>query len=157
MYLHKTGISRQNHLSMETGNNNGSREQRRGARERNYQRGKHCGRYRATMSLNGVCLNLGTGHSTSAEAAAALDLGQCLVKGSENQQMPAVLSRPELISGLQAAGLSKSHGDRVDPLPSFKVNEVTKLWFESMVENALTSLGGMDYRLSHILAELSED
>jgi hypothetical protein len=62
-----------------------------------------------------------------------------------------------LISGLQAAGLSKSHGDRVDPLPSFKVNEVTKLWFESMVENALTSLGGMDYRLSHILAELSED
>jgi len=157
VYLHKTGISRQNHLSLETGHDNGNREQRRGARERNYKRDKTCGRYRATMNVNGVCLNLGTGHTTSAEAVAALDLGQCLLKGSEVQQMPAVLSRPELISGLQAAGLPKSHGDRADPLPSFKVNEVTKLWFESMVENALTSLGGMDYQLSHILSEIIEE
>lgn len=156
MFLQKTGISRQNHLSIARGNDNGIREEQRGARKRDHNRGIHCGRYRATMSFNGVCLNLGSGHSTSAEAAAALDLGQCLLKGSENLKTPTVLSRPELISGLQAAGLPKSHGNRSDPLPSFKVNEVTKLWFESMVENALTSLGGMDYQLSHILAEISE-
>lgn len=156
MFLHKSGISRHNHLNIARGNDNGIREEQRGTRKRDNKHGIYYGRYRATMNFNGVCLNLGSDHSTSAEAAAALDLGQCLLKGSENLKTPTVLSRPELISGLQAAGLPKSHGNRSDPLSSFKVNEVTKLWFESIVENALTSLGGMDYQLSNILAEISE-
>ena len=105
------------------------------------------------MTFKSVSLNLGC-HLTSAEAASALDLGRCLLQGSEYLPFLSVLSRTEIIGGLRAAGAPIGHGDRVDPLVEFRVNEVTKKWFESMVEDALTSLGGKDYQLSDILSKI---
>jgi hypothetical protein len=156
-FLHTNGVSRQNHFSYGKSTEIGSGEQQKGGRTRVSKRRIPSGRYKATMTFNGVYLNLRSDHSTSAEAAAALDLGRCLLKGSEYHQVPNVLSRPELISGLKAAGVPNCHGNRVDPLPSFKVDEVTKQWFESIVESALTSLGGMDYQLSYMLAAVNDE
>jgi hypothetical protein len=108
--------------------------------------------YSARMSISGVSINLGTDHLTSLPAAAALDIAYRLLRGEDNNRPYYVLSEVEVLKALSAIG----YGTTLDP-GEFKHSFFTqerKEYFESLVDRALSSLGGRDDFYTDILCNL---
>jgi len=110
--------------------------------------------YSGRMSISGVSINLGTDHLTSLPAAAALDIANRLYRGAENNRPYYVLSEVEVLKALGSIG----YGTTVDP-QEFKHSLFTqerKKYFESLVDRALSSLGGRDKVYADILCNLNK-
>ena len=109
--------------------------------------------YSARMQISGVSINLGTDHLTSLPAAAALDIAYRLLRGGDNNRPYYVLSEVEVLKALAAIG----YGTTLDP-GEFKHSFFTqerKEYFESLVDRALSSLGGRDDFYTDILCNLN--
>jgi hypothetical protein len=107
--------------------------------------------YQAQIGHQGVTLNLGSRHRTSAEAAAAVDLAWMILHGSESGRQCNVLSTGEAIRALKAAGVPMPYGlCRVEP-QHFKVTAEHKQILEKIVADALLALGANDEELCDIL------
>lgn len=111
-------------------------------------------RYRSNFSCDGISLHLGN-HRTSASAAAAVDLANILLLGSEDCKPLHVLSSVEAGIALKASGVPGIYSDgRVEPLNENFFTENVKNSFVKSIDNALASIGGQDDLLSSILCSL---
>jgi len=110
--------------------------------------------YSGRMSLAGVSVNLGSNHTSSAPAAAALDIANKLYWGPNNKRPYYVLSEAEVLRALGAVG----YGTLVHP-EEFVHSLFTlerKEYFEVLVDRALSSLGGRDDYYAEILCGLDK-
>lgn len=110
--------------------------------------------YSGRMSLAGVSVNLGSNHTSSATAAAALDIANKLYWGPNNKRPYYVLSEAEVLRALGAVG----YGTLVHP-EEFVHSLFTlerKEYFELLVDRALSSLGGRDDYYAEILCGLDK-
>lgn len=111
-------------------------------------------RYRSNFSCDGISLHLGN-HRTSASAAAAIDLANILLLGTDDCKPLHVLSSVEAGIALKAAGVPGIYSDgRVEPLNEKFFTENVKNSFVKSIDNALASIGGQDDLLSSILCSL---
>jgi len=112
--------------------------------------------YRSRISYEGVSINLGN-HKSSVAAAAAQDLANLALFGSDHRKDRHVLSRREgwkalmtvLMPGAQPYG-------QVDAFCSL-LTEQRKAMFEQKIEEALSVIGGKDDVLADILSGLDYD
>jgi len=110
--------------------------------------------YGGRMMISGVSINLGSDHPTSLPAAAALDIANKLYQGADNHRPYYVLSEVEVMKALGAIGYGTSVGPQ-----EFKHSLFTqerKEYFESLVDQALSSLGGRDDLYADILCNLDK-
>ena len=111
-------------------------------------------RYRSNFSCDGINLHLGN-HRTSSSAAAAIDLANILLLGSEDCKPLHVLSSVEAGIALKAAGVPGIYSDgRVEPLNEKFFTENVKNSFVKSIDSALASIGGQDDLLSSIICSL---
>jgi hypothetical protein len=108
--------------------------------------------YSGRMSLAGVSVNLGSDHRSSAAAAAALDIANKLYWGRNNRRPYYVLSEVEVLQSLGSVG----YGSTIHPQEFVRslFTQERKEYFESLVDEALSSLGGRDDYYADILCSL---
>lgn len=109
--------------------------------------------YRSRISYGGNSINLGN-HKTSTAAAAAQDLANLALFGSDHRKDRHILSRDEGWNALRTVSMpgARSCG-QIDPF-CLLLTEQRKAMFEQKIEEALSAIGGRDDFVADILSEV---
>jgi len=112
--------------------------------------------YRSRISYEGVSINLGN-HKSSVAAAAAQDLANLALFGSDHKKDRHVLTRDEAWKALIAVMMPGAGPcGRVEEFCSLLTVE-RKAMFEQKIEEALSAIGGNDDHFADILSGVDHD
>ena len=112
--------------------------------------------YKSRITHEGASINLGS-HLSATAAAAAQDLANLSLLGSDDGKPMQILSRDEAVAALRAVEIPGcSYNGQVDAI-CFQFTEQKKVLFERSIDQALASIGGQDDVLADILSSVDAE